>query len=140
MRVLRLLRQPAPLAVWLGQLFSVTGDKLYAMALLWLVLQLTGSAKLMATVSVAESVPYVLVGFLGAGLIARSRRLRAMIWLDFASAAVIALIPLSFLLGIRFSESRSSGLQRWVSLPWPRRSTHCQRHPSSRWRGHGCSS
>src|SRR5712691_10294457 len=36
MRVLRLLRQPIPLAVWLGQLFSVTGDKLYAMAVLWL--------------------------------------------------------------------------------------------------------
>ena len=40
MRVLRLLRQPAPLALWLGQLFSVTGDKLYAMAVLWLVLAL----------------------------------------------------------------------------------------------------
>ena len=39
------------------------------MAVLWLVLQLTGSAKLMAAVSVAESVPYVLAGFLGAGLI-----------------------------------------------------------------------
>jgi MFS family permease len=101
MRVLRLLRRPVPLAIWLGQLFSVTGDKLYAMALLWLVLQLTGSAKLMAAVSVAESVPYVLAGFLGAGLIARSAKLRAMIKLDLASAAVIALIPLTYLLGVR---------------------------------------
>jgi MFS family permease len=101
MRVLRLLRRPVPLAIWLGQLFSVTGDKLYAMALLWLVLQLTGSAKLMAVVSVAESVPYVLAGFLGAGLIARSAKLRAMIRLDLVSAAVIALIPLTYLLGVR---------------------------------------
>jgi hypothetical protein len=101
MRVLRLLRQPVPLAFWLGQLSSVTGDKLYAMALLWLVLQLTGSAKLMAAVTVAQSVPYVLVGFLGAGLIARSQKLRAMIKLDLLSAAVIALIPLSYLLGAR---------------------------------------
>ena len=101
MRVLRLLRQPVPLAVWLGQLFSVTGDKLYAMAVLWLVLQLTGSAKLMAAVSVAESVPYVLAGFLGAGLITRSRRLRAMIRLDLLSAAVVALIPVTYLLGLR---------------------------------------
>ena len=101
MRVLRLLRQPVPLALWLGQLFSVTGDKLYAMALLWLVLQLTGSARLMAAVSVAESVPYVLAGFFGAGLVARSRKLRAMIRLDLLSAAVIAVIPLSYLLGVR---------------------------------------
>jgi MFS family permease len=101
MRVVRLLRQPVPLAVWLGQLFSVTGDKLYAMALLWLVLQLTGSAKLMAAVSVAESVPYVLVGFAGAGLIAHAAKLRAMITLDLLSAAVIAAIPLTYLLGVR---------------------------------------
>jgi hypothetical protein len=101
MRVLRMLRQPVPLAIWLGQLLSVTGDKLYAMALLWLVLQLTGSAKLMAAVSAAESVPYVLAGFLGAGLIARSRKLRAMIKLDLLSAAVIGLIPLTYLLGVR---------------------------------------
>jgi hypothetical protein len=102
MRVLRLLRQPVPLAIWLGQLSSVTGDKLYAMALLWLVFQLTGSAKLMAAVSVAESVPYVLAGFLGVGLIARSRKLGTMIKLDVLSAAVIALIPLTYLLGVRF--------------------------------------
>jgi hypothetical protein len=101
MRVLRLLRRPVPLALWLGQLFSVTGDKLYAMALLWLVLQLTGSAKLMAAVSAAESVPYVVAGFLGAGLIAHSRKLRAMIRLDLLSAAVIALIPLTYLAGVR---------------------------------------
>jgi MFS family permease len=101
MRVLRLLRRPVPLAVWLGQLFSVTGDKLYAMALLWLVLQLTGSAKLMAAVSAAESVPYVLAGFLGAGLIARSRRLRALIGLDLLSAAVVALVPVTYLFGVR---------------------------------------
>jgi hypothetical protein len=101
MRVLWMLRQPVPLAIWLGQLLSVTGDKLYAMALLWLVLQLTGSAKLMAAVSAAESVPYVLVGFLGAGLIARSRKLPTMIKLDMLSAAIIALIPLTYLLGLR---------------------------------------
>ena len=101
MRVLRLLRQPAPLALWLGQLFSVTGDKLYAMAVLWLVLQLTGSAKLTAAVSVAESVPYVLAGFLGAGLITRSRRLPALIGLDLLSAAAVAVVPVSYLLGVR---------------------------------------
>ena len=101
MLVLRLLRQPVPLALWLGQLFSVTGDKLYGMAVLWLVLQLTGSAKLMAAVSAAESVCYVLAGLFGSGLIARSRRLPMMIRLDLLSAVVIALVPVSYLLGVR---------------------------------------
>ena len=101
MRVLRLLRRPVPLAVWTGQLLSVTGDQLYAMAVLWLVLELTGSAKLMATVSLAGSVPYVLTGFLGAGLISRSRRLRGLIRLDLISAVLVAVIPVSYLLGLR---------------------------------------
>ena len=101
MPVLRLLRQPVPLALWLGQLFSVTGDKLYGMAVLWLVLQLTGSAKLMAAVSAAESVCYVLAGLLGSGLIARSRRLPMLIRLDLLSAVVIALVPVGYLLGVR---------------------------------------
>jgi len=101
MRVLRLLLQPVPLTLWLGQLFSVTGDKLYGMAVLWFVLQLTGSAKLMAFVSVAESVPYVLAGLLGSGLITRSRRLPALIRLDLLSAVIIAILPVSYLFGVR---------------------------------------
>jgi len=100
-RVLRLLRRPIPLAIWGGQVLSVTGDRLYAMAVLWLVLQLTGSAKLMAAVSLAESVPCALAGFLGAGLIARSNRLRAMILLDLASAAFVVVVPVTYLLGLR---------------------------------------
>jgi MFS family permease len=100
-RVLRLLRRPIPLAIWGGQVLSVTGDWLYAMAVLWLVFQLTGSAKLMAAVSLAESVPCALAGFLGAGLIARSNRLRAMILLDLASAAFVVVVPVTYLLGLR---------------------------------------
>jgi len=100
-RVLRLLRRPIPLAIWGGQVLSVTGDRLYAMAVLWLVLQLTGSAKLMAAVSLAESVPSALAGFLGAGLITRSKQLRAMILLDLASAAFVVVVPVTYLLGLR---------------------------------------
>jgi MFS transporter, DHA3 family, macrolide efflux protein len=98
--VLQLLRQPVPRAIWVGQLLSATGDKLYGMAVLWLVLQLTGSAALMAMVSLAESIPYVVVGFLGAGLITRRGRLRAMIRLDLLSAAAVAVIPVTYLGGL----------------------------------------
>jgi MFS family permease len=101
MRVLRLLRQPVPLLLWIGQLFSVTGDQLYAMAVLWLVLQLTGSAKFMALVSMAESVPYVVVGLLGAGVISRAGRLRALVRINLVSAAIVAVIPLTYLAGLR---------------------------------------
>lgn len=101
MRVLRLLRKPVPRALFAGQLLSVTGDKLYAMAVLWLVLQLTHSAQLMAAVSLAESVPYVAVGLLCAGLVRREARLRALIRIDLLSAAVIAAVPIAFLAGLR---------------------------------------
>jgi MFS transporter, DHA3 family, macrolide efflux protein len=101
MRVLRLLSRPVPLALWLGQLISVTGDKLYAMAVLWLVLQLTGSATCMAGVLVAESIPYVVVGFAVAGFIRPWRRLSAMVRLDLLSAVLIAVVPVTYLLGIR---------------------------------------
>jgi hypothetical protein len=98
--LLRLLRHRAPLLLWCGQLTSVMGDQLYAMAVLWLVLQLTGSANLMATVSVAESVPYVVVGFVGAGLTLRWDRLRAMMGLDAGRAVLISVIPVTYLLGL----------------------------------------
>jgi transmembrane secretion effector len=101
MHVLRLLRQPVPRAIWLGQLLSVTGDKLYGIAVLWLVLQLTGSATLMAAVVLAESIPYVIVGFFGAGFITRAGRLQAMIRLDLLSAAAVAIIPATYLCGLK---------------------------------------
>lgn len=44
MEHLRLLRQRSVLVLWLAQSFSVLGDRLYALAVMWVVYDSTGSA------------------------------------------------------------------------------------------------
>jgi hypothetical protein len=51
-------------------------------------------------VSVAESVPYVVIGFVGAGLTLRWDRLRSMMGLDAGRAVLISVIPVTYLLGL----------------------------------------
>jgi MFS family permease len=94
-----LLRQRETLLLWLGQLASTLGDRLYAMAVLWLVLELTGSTKLMALVSLSESVPFVLVGLFAGALVDRLDRFRVMIWADVGRAVLVGVLPALYLSG-----------------------------------------
>lgn len=99
MRYFTLLRRPAPLLLWIGQLTSTAGDRLYAMAVLWLTLELTGSTGMMATVSLFESVPYTLMGLIAGPLIDRWDRFRTMVAVDVLRAALVLLLPLAYLTG-----------------------------------------
>jgi len=99
MRYLRLLTRADTLALWGGQLTSVMGDRLYAMAVLWLVLQMTGSAQLMALVSLSQSLPLVVVGLLAGGLVDSWDRFRGMVGIDVLRALCVAAIPLDYALG-----------------------------------------
>lgn len=99
MRYIHLLRRPEILFLWLGQLASTAGNRLFAMALLWLTLELTGSTQQMALVSLFETVPYLLVGLVGGTLIDRSDRINLMIWLDLVRAFIVLLIPVAHLAG-----------------------------------------
>jgi hypothetical protein len=45
---LRVLRSHRVLLLWVAQTLSVLGDRFYALAVMWLVWQATGSAALMA--------------------------------------------------------------------------------------------
>lgn len=69
------------------------------MAMLWLALELTGSTTMMATVSLAETVPLMLVGLLGAPLLDRWDRLRLLVSLDMLRAVLVLSVPVAFLLG-----------------------------------------
>jgi DHA3 family macrolide efflux protein-like MFS transporter len=99
MRYLNLLRRPGPLLLWVGQVTSTAGDRLYLMAMLWLALQLTGSTQSMAAVSLFESIPLVLVGLIGGALIDRRDRLRLMIGIDMVRAVLVLALPLLYLAG-----------------------------------------
>lgn len=65
MEHLRLLRRRPVLVLWLAQSLSVLGDRLYALAVMWVVYAATGSASLMGLVAVAESLPYIVLGTVG---------------------------------------------------------------------------
>jgi CRP-like cAMP-binding protein/predicted MFS family arabinose efflux permease len=75
-----------------GLAISQTGDWLYNVALLVLVLRATGSPAWVAAAGVVRLLPYVLFGTLGGVVADRYRRKRVMIASDLARAAVMVLL------------------------------------------------
>jgi predicted MFS family arabinose efflux permease len=82
-----------------GLAISQTGDWLYNVALLVLVLRATGSPAWVAAAGVVRLVPYVLFGTLGGVVADRYRRKMVMIVSDLARAAVMVLLGLVDLSG-----------------------------------------
>ena len=75
-----------------GLAISQTGDWLYNVALLVLVLRSTGSPAWVAAAGIVRLVPYVVFGTLGGVVADRYRRRQVMIASDIARAAVMALL------------------------------------------------
>jgi MFS family permease len=90
---LRLLGQRPVLVLWLAQSLSVLGDRLYALAVWWVVYQSTGSASLTGLVAVAESVPYIVLGTAGRRVVARFSTFGRLAWVDAARAAAAVALP-----------------------------------------------
>lgn len=99
LRYVRLLRRPAALLLWMGQVSSTAGDRLYAMAMLWVALELTGSTTAMAAVSLFESVPLALAGLVAGVLVDRWDRLRTMVAVDVLRALLLLTLPAAYLAG-----------------------------------------
>ncbi|MFI6640216.1 MFS transporter [Streptomyces sp. NPDC050504] len=93
MGYLRLLRQRPVLVLWLAQSLSVLGDRLYALAVMWVVYASTGSASLMGLVAVAESVPYIALGTVGRHVVARFSSFGSLALVDGARGAVAVALP-----------------------------------------------
>ncbi|MFD8978472.1 MFS transporter [Streptomyces sp. NPDC059564] len=93
MQHLRLLRRRPVLVLWLAQSLSVLGDRLYVLAVMWVVYAATDSASLMGLVAGAESLPYVTLGTVGRRLVSRFSSYRALAWVDGARAAVAVALP-----------------------------------------------
>jgi len=90
----RLLRQRRILLLWGAQTLSVLGDRMYALAVIWLVWDATRSAALTGVVAVAESLPYILVGTAGRRLAARFAALGRLAVLDVARMLTVAALPI----------------------------------------------
>ena len=76
---------------WQGQLVSILGDVVYAIALGFWILATTGSTALMGGLMAASTLPRILVSPVAGVLVDRFDRRRLMIWMDtIRGAAVVA--------------------------------------------------
>ncbi|MFH1861451.1 MAG: MFS transporter [bacterium] len=82
--------------LWVGQIIAWTGDSIYQIGLLWLILELTGSQSLAGLIAAVGYLPALLLGlFLGALVDTLDRR-RLMMSADLLRCAVILYIPIAF--------------------------------------------
>jgi MFS transporter, DHA3 family, macrolide efflux protein len=102
--VIGLLRQPLPRLLWAGQLASVAGDRLYAVALVWVTLTLTGSPAAVAGAMLAGGIPFLPASLISGWLADRHDALRLARGVDFARAGAVAVLPAMSAFG-------------WLSLP-----------------------
>jgi MFS family permease len=83
--------------LWLGKLISQMGDKFYAIALSWWILQQTDSTISMGFFLVACTIPGIILGFFAGALTDRLDRRRLMIVTDFLRGSfVFAITFLSY--------------------------------------------
>ncbi len=83
-----------------GQGISAVGDAVSFTALPLLVLALTGSGLAMGIVGVLQSIPDLVFGMVAGVLADRMDRRRMMLLADLGRAALTALIPLSYIVGV----------------------------------------
>lgn len=90
----RLLRSGTVRWLWVAQVQSVLGDRLYALAMMWLIWQVTHNAFLMGLGAVAESVPYIAFGTVFKNVLGRFASLRRLAVLDAVRALIVGAVPL----------------------------------------------
>lgn len=87
--------------LWLAQVVSTAGDAIYQIALLWLVLDITGSSTITGFVAMAAFLPAMLFG-LYAGVIAdKYNRKLIMIFSNLSQALTVIIIPIMLYFGYK---------------------------------------
>lgn len=94
MGYLQLFRNRPVLVLWSSSALSILGDRLYGLAVMWVVYAATGSASLMGLVAVIESLPYILIGSFGRRIMPLFATFGRLAWLDAGRAMIACLIPL----------------------------------------------
>lgn len=87
------------MVVWASQLASTTGDRLYAVALVWVALRISGSPTDVALVSLADTAPFLATGMISGWVADRYDGLRLARVVDALRAAAVALVPLCYVTG-----------------------------------------
>lgn len=84
-----IFRNRSFLLLWLGQLVSQLGDRVHSIAVMWWVLEKTGSAALMGTVLIFATAPAVLLSPFAGGYVDRWNRKAIIVGMDFLRGALI---------------------------------------------------
>lgn len=92
-----LLRRPGPRLLWLSQVGSVAGDRIYSLALIWATLRLTGSPTAVAVVTLAQVLPFLAVSVVSGAIVDKRDALRLARVVDIARALIVAVIPVAYL-------------------------------------------
>ena len=85
--------------IWLAQLISSAGDAIYQIALIWLVLDITGSNTITGLVALSAHLPAMLFGLMTGVMADRYNRIRLMLLSNFSQAFTVILIPVLLSLG-----------------------------------------
>lgn len=86
--------------LWAGQVLSQAGDSVYMIALMWLMLELTGSKALTGLAAMAAYLPTLLFGLLAGVVADRYNRRATMVLADAVRAGLVMLVPLAAHLGM----------------------------------------
>jgi DHA3 family macrolide efflux protein-like MFS transporter len=86
--------------LWIGQVVSQTGDSVYQIGLLWLMLEMTGSKSLTGVAAASLFLPTLLFGLPAGVFVDRVSRRRLMIGADALRAGLVLTIPLAYAAGV----------------------------------------
>lgn len=82
----------------IGQVISESGDVIFEIGLLWLLLEITGSNTATGLIAMSAYLPTLLFGLFSGALVDRFDRRRVMLLADLARALIILFIPILFYL------------------------------------------
>lgn len=82
--------------IWLGEIFSRIGDGFYLIALIWLIMEMTGSGVALGMIMATYTAGGLIFGLIGGALADRWNRKRLMILSGILSALFTGLIPVFY--------------------------------------------
>jgi len=94
-----LSRYPSFRYLFVGQAVSQLGSALHRIALMWLVLELTGSGLKMGSIMMVYVVPWIVFGIAAGTFVDRWDRRRVMIWADILRGVIVLSVPILAVMG-----------------------------------------
>lgn len=86
--------------LWLAQLITAMGDAIYQLALIWLILDMTGSSIITGLVAMGAYLPAMLFGLLGGVFADKYNRLNIMHLANISQSLTVLVIPLILYYGV----------------------------------------